>query len=128
VRVGSGRPAMAADTRCDLGADSEYLPRRERAGASGLQQCGSSIRRGLLKGESCQEIRRAEMMERPELSLKFLPGKLLLRRDHVTGTPLPLRCGRARYNISRIMRICGLPSIKYFFLKGLSVNMSCARS
>ena len=38
--------------------------------------------------------------------------------------PSPLRCGRARYNISRIMRICGLPSIKYVFPKELRVNMS----
>jgi hypothetical protein len=43
----------------------------------------------MFKGKRHQKIRHAEMAETAELSLKLLPGKFLLRRDHVTGTPLP---------------------------------------
>jgi hypothetical protein len=73
----------------------------------------------MLEGEGGQEIRDGEMAERAELSFKQV-----LRRGHITGTPSPLRCGRALYNISRIIKICGLPSIKYVFPKDLHVNMS----
>jgi hypothetical protein len=38
----------------------------------------------MLEGEGGQEIRDGEMAERAELSFK-----LVLRRGHVTGTPLP---------------------------------------
>jgi hypothetical protein len=41
---------------------------------------------------------------------ELLPGV-----GHVTRTPSPLRCGRARYNSNRVNRIWGLPSIKMSF-------------
>jgi hypothetical protein len=39
-------------------------------------------------------------------------------------TPSPLRCGRLAYKPWRIIRIWVLPSIKFVFLKDLSLNSS----
>jgi hypothetical protein len=52
---------MAADARCDPGAGPEDPLRRERDRSGSLEQCGSSIRRGVLKGKRRQKIRHAEM-------------------------------------------------------------------
>jgi hypothetical protein len=53
-----------------------------------------------------------------------LAMELLFRIGHVTGTPSPLRCGRLAYKPWRIMRMWAVPSIKFVFLKELSLNSS----
>jgi hypothetical protein len=53
-----------------------------------------------------------------------LAAELLLRIGHVTGTPSPSRCGRLAYKPWRIMRVWAVPSIKFVFLKELSLNSS----
>jgi hypothetical protein len=53
-----------------------------------------------------------------------LAAKLLPWVGHGAGTPSPLRCGRLAYKPWRIMRMWAVPSIKYVFLKELSLNLS----
>jgi hypothetical protein len=57
-----------------------------------------------------------------------LAAKLLFPVGHVTRTPSPSRCGSERYKPCRIMRMWAVPSIKFVFLKGLSLNSSSVRS
>ncbi|HTF65297.1 MAG TPA: hypothetical protein VK638_21700 [Edaphobacter sp.] len=40
------------------------------------------------------------------------------------ATPSPSRCGRLRYKPCRIMRMWTVPSIKFIFIKDLSLNSS----
>jgi hypothetical protein len=51
-----------------------------------------------------------------------LATELLLRIGHVT--PPPFRCGRLAYKPWRVMRVWAVPSIKFVFLKELSLNSS----
>jgi hypothetical protein len=53
-----------------------------------------------------------------------LAAELLLPAGHGTGTPPPSRCGRLAYKPCRIMRMWAVPSIKFVFLKDLSLNSS----
>jgi hypothetical protein len=53
-----------------------------------------------------------------------LAAKLLPSAGQGAGTPSPLRCGRLAYKPWRIMRVWAVPSIKFAFLKELSLNSS----
>jgi hypothetical protein len=72
-------------------------------------------------GAEADEVRDQLEIAADEAKLAAEP---LLRIGHVTGTPSPSRCGRLAYKPWRIMRAWAVPSIKFVFLKELSLNSS----
>jgi hypothetical protein len=61
---------------------------------------------------------------RDRLEIAADEAELLLRIGTLPVPPSPLRCGRLAYKPWRIMRVWAVPSIKFFFLKELSLNSS----
>jgi hypothetical protein len=74
--------------------------------------------------------RPARMRTRSPIRLVLRRTKRSWRRNSCFASvtlpvpPPPSRCGRLRYKPCRIMRIWTVPSIKYVFLKDLSLNLS----
>jgi hypothetical protein len=109
-----GNRACGLALRCEGGDVSGAQPEASAAKAA----CG-------LGADGQADADADEIADQPDIAADAeLAAELLLWIGHITGTPSPSRCGRVRYKPCRIMRMWVVSSIKFVFLKDLSLNLS----